>query len=182
MRELSLNILDIVENSTKAKATEVKIKVKVDKIKDVLSISIDDNGVGMNEEFLKNVVDPFTTTRTTRKVGMGIPLFKESCEMTGGSFNISSFEGVGTKVKATFILSSIDRMPLGNLAETMTTLIMGNPQVDFSLEVEEMEQFIFSTKETKDILGETDLTQSYIISYLKEFLQENINLILGERV
>ena len=116
MRELSLNILDIVENSVRAGATLIKVSVIA---KDgFLTIEIADDGKGMSEEFLRSVTDPFTTTRTTRKVGMGIPLFKMAAETANGSFDIKSKLGAGTTVTAKFEIDNVDRAPLGNLAET----------------------------------------------------------------
>ena len=180
MRELSLNILDIAKNSTKANASLVEIFVSINEGEDLLEIKIVDNGKGMTEEFLKNIVDPFTTTRTTRKVGMGIPLFVEACESTGGSFRISSKVGVGTKVVGTFGLNHIDRMPLGNVADTVATLIMGDPVVDFNLTVTKSdEEFKFNTKEVKEMLGEDDLSEPTIITYLKDYMKENIEKITG---
>lgn len=126
MRELSLNILDIVENSVRAGATLIKVSVIA---KDgFLTIEIADDGKGMSEEFLRSVTDPFTTTRTTRKVGMGIPLFKMAAETANGSFDIKSKLGAGTTVTAKFEIDNVDRAPLGNLAETAATeLFDGTP-------------------------------------------------------
>ena len=111
MEELALNILDIACNSVRAKASLIRIDVAADTKKDVLQISVSDDGKGMSEEFLKTVTDPFATTRTTRKVGMGIPLFKMAAESADGAFAITSKVGVGTTTKASFALSHIDRMP-----------------------------------------------------------------------
>ena len=127
MRELALHVLDIAENSVKANASLVTVEIIA---KDnILTIRISDDGRGMSEEFLSKVTDPFTTTRTTRKVGMGIPLLKQAAETSGGAFDIKSKLGVGTTVTATFLLDDVDRMPLGDVAETATTLLY--PQCDF---------------------------------------------------
>lgn len=183
MRELSLNILDISKNSTKAGASVVEIQVEIDEVSDLIKIQITDNGCGMSEEFLKNVVDPFSTTRTTRKVGMGIPLFKEACESTNGTFEIKSTVGVGTTISGTFGLSHIDRMPLGNLADTIAILISGDADVEFVLKLCKGEkQFVFDTREVKEILGESDLTEPTVITYLKELMTENINEITGGNI
>ena len=122
MKELSLHILDIVKNSVKAKADLIEIKIDEDRAGNRLVIEIIDDGCGMSEEFLKRVRDPFTTTRTTRKVGMGIPLFEMAAVMAGGSFDISSKVGEGTKVAAVFAYDSIDRAPLGDMVGTMQTI------------------------------------------------------------
>lgn len=183
MRELSLNILDISKNSTKAKATLVQIEVEILKKENLLKITIKDNGCGMTNDFVKSVVDPFTTTRTTRKVGMGIPLFKEACESTNGQFEIFSEVSKGTTVVGTLGLDHIDRMPLGNLADTIAILIMGDKDVDFVLKVKnDEEEFVFDTKEVKEMLGESDLSTPSVITYLKEFMEENINNITGGNI
>ena len=134
----------------------------------------------MSKEFLASVTDPFTTTRTTRKVGMGIPLFKMAAESTGGSFSIESEVGKGTKTTASFVIDSIDRMPLGNVAETLTSLIMTSPQIDFKLiyRVDDRE-FIFDTAEFKTLLEGIPIESAEIITYLKEYLDDNIKNVNG---
>lgn len=178
MREISLNILDVVENSVSAKAKNVEIEVKIDN--GYLIVSIIDDGVGMSEEMLKSVIDPFTTTRTTRRVGMGIPLFSKSCEEANGKFEITSKEGAGTKVYATLELDNIDRMPLGDLAGTMQTLFSANKEVAFTLKVKNKEEYLFSTEEVKKILQVEDLSYPDISYTLYEMLKENINEVLGD--
>lgn len=180
MRELSLNILDIAKNSTKAEASLITIEVDISKKEDFIEITISDDGKGMSEELLKRVASPFSTTRTTRKVGMGIPLFKEACEVTGGSFEITSKLGIGTTTKGNFVLSSIDRMPLGDLASTVTSLIMGDPQIDFNLKLKsDKSEFNFDTREVKEMLEESDLSSPEVIMYLNDYLKENIKKIFG---
>ena len=115
MRELSLHILDIAQNSIKAEAECLRIAVIEDLINDKLTIKIKDDGTGMDADTVKKVVDPFYTTRTTRKVGLGIPLFKLSAEQCGGYFEIKSQLGIGTEITAVFKHSHIDRVPLGNM-------------------------------------------------------------------
>ena len=131
MKELSLHILDIAENSVKAEASLIEIEISEDTGKNLLTIAIKDNGVGMSEEFLKRVKDPFSTTRTTRRVGMGISLFEAAAEQCGGGLEISSEQNVGTEVFVRFQLDHIDRAPLGDMAGTMQTLIGGSPDRDF---------------------------------------------------
>ena len=121
MKEISLNILDVAQNSLRANATEINILVFFDTAADRLTVSIKDNGCGMSQEFVSRVLDPFTTTRTTRRVGLGLPLFRQSALEAGGDFSIESREGKGTEVAAWFRTSHIDRMPLGDLAGTVTT-------------------------------------------------------------
>jgi signal transduction histidine kinase len=134
MEDLSLHILDIVENSIAACAKKIEIKIIEEKKRDLLSIEIIDDGKGMDERTLKNVLDPFFTTRNTRKVGLGLPLLAQSAEETGGSIKIKSKPGQGTKVKATFGCSHIDRKPLGDVHESLKVLIAANPEVNFIYE------------------------------------------------
>ena len=131
MEDLSLHVLDIAENSIGAKASRIEIKVVEDIGRDLLMIEIEDNGQGMDEESIKRVLDPFFTTRTTRKVGLGLPLLSQAARESGGDFEIESKVGRGTRVKATFGYSHIDRKPLGNMEMTLKTLIAGNPGIDF---------------------------------------------------
>ena len=134
MEDLSLHILDIVENSIAAGAKKIEIKIIEDTKEDLLTIEIIDDGKGMDEKALKNVLDPFFTTRNTRKVGLGLPLLAQSAEESGGSIKIESKPGQGTKVKATFGYSHIDRKPLGDIYESLKVLIVANPDINFIYE------------------------------------------------
>jgi len=150
VEDLSLHILDIVENSIKAKASRIEIKVVEDIGKDLLTIEIKDNGQGIDEETIKKVFDPFFTTRTTRRVGLGLPLLSQAARESGGDIEIESEVGRGTRVKATFGYSHIDRKPLGNMEATLTTLIAGNPEVDFIYEHKKDElEYRLDTKEIR---------------------------------
>ena len=119
MAEISLNILDVAENSVRAKAALIEITVSVNTKEDTLTVVIKDDGCGMTADQVKRAQDPFFTTRTTRIVGLGLPFFKQAAESTGGTFSIDSEKGIGTIVKAVFILSHIDRMPLGDISSTI---------------------------------------------------------------
>ncbi|MDY0044729.1 MAG: ATP-binding protein, partial [Syntrophales bacterium] len=129
MEELSMHILDIADNSTRAGATHIRIIVNESKMRDTLAVTIADNGSGMDEETKMKARDPFFTTKTVRKIGLGIPLIEQAAKAAGGEFSIESEKGKGTCVTATFKLSHIDRQPLGRLVETIITLIAGNPTV-----------------------------------------------------
>ena len=181
MTELALHILDIANNSTRAKAKTVTIKVIADTNSDELVISIADDGTGMSEKLLASVTDPFATTRTTRKVGLGIPLFKQASETSGGTFSIESVLGKGTTTTATFKLSNIDRVPLGDLPSTMTTLIGGAPETDFELYYAvDGREYSFATAEVREILGEeVPLGEPEVIAYIGEMLADNIKNING---
>jgi anti-sigma regulatory factor (Ser/Thr protein kinase) len=175
MPELSLNILDVAQNSVTAGATLVEISVTGDRKADLLTIVISDNGCGMTPEQVRKVTDPFYTTRTTRSVGLGVPFFKMAAEMAGGSFQIESTPGAGTITTAVFQLSHIDRMPLGDLAATMTALIGPNPDIDFVLSYKaDGCGFDLDTREFKAVLGDVKLGEPEILAYIDNFVQENI--------
>ena len=180
MRELSLNILDIAQNSISAAASLIEIEVLEDTAKHELVIGIYDNGRGMTPEQVQNVQDPFFTTRTTRKVGMGIPLFKLAAEQTGGSLEITSEVGVGTKVRTVFKTDSIDFTPLGDIDSTVITLITMNTDRDFIYRfgIDEKE-FVLSTAELKEILGDVPLSEPSVTVWIKEYLAEQTQNIRG---
>ena len=173
MQEISLNILDIAQNSISAGANLIEISVEEKSAEDTLTVTIKDNGKGMSPEQLKAVTDPFYTTRTTRKVGLGVPFFKMSAEMSGGSFEIVSELGVGTKVCGIFGLSNIDRMPLGDVNGTVSALIYCNPSLDFVFRRSRDEKsFIFDTRSARNLLGEVPLNVNEVTVFIKEFLSE----------
>lgn len=175
MKELSLHILDLVENSVKAGAKLIEITV-TEKISDnIISFEIKDNGCGMDKEFLENVVNPFTTTRTTRKVGLGIPLTKLACEQAGGCFHIESTPGVGTYLKAAFMYDHIDRQPLGDIKSTVLTLITMRETTDFIYtHTVNDKDFKLDTRELKEILGGVSFNEPDVRNWLNEYLGENI--------
>lgn len=178
MREISLNILDIAQNSISAKATLIEIVLSE---KDhVLTVTITDNGKGMSKEQLEKVRDPFFTTRTTRKVGMGIPLFKMAAEMTGGSFNIESALGKGTVVTAVFRTDNIDFTPVGDMAATMCSLISMNTDIDFVYRREkEDREFTLDTRQMRQILGDVPLSSPEVTQFISDFICENTREITG---
>ena len=154
MPEISLNILDVAENSVRAEASLIEITVSVQPEEDTLTVIIKDDGCGMTPEQAASVQDPFFTTRTTRKVGLGVPFFKQAAESTGGSFRIDSEKGKGTTVKAVFGLSHIDRMPLGDISSTVQTLIVFNEHIDFRYTYEYGgKSFILDTREMREVRG-----------------------------
>jgi anti-sigma regulatory factor (Ser/Thr protein kinase) len=174
MTEISLNVLDVANNSIRAGADLIEISVQVQRETDILSIVIADNGCGMNEEQLKSVEDPFFTTRTTRKIGLGVPFFKMAALSTGGAFHIASTIGKGTTVTAQFKLSHIDRMPLGDMNSTIHTLITLNTQIDFLYTyVFDDKQFTLDTREFRQILNDVPLNSPEVSAYIKEYLDEN---------
>ena len=184
MDELSLNILDIAQNSIAAEASLVEIDVEEDNSADLITLRVKDNGKGMSEDFLKSVEDPFITTRTTRKIGLGISFLKEAAEMTGGTIKLKSELGVGTTVTATFVMSHIDRQPLGNLTETIITLVTLNTEIDFIIRYKVNEnEFVFSSQEVKILLGEdASLSSPAIVVFLTEYVREHIENLSGGAV
>jgi len=177
MDELSLNILDIAQNSVAAEATLVEIRVEENDVANTLIISVKDNGKGMDEEFLKTVEDPFITTRDTRKIGLGISFLKEAAELTGGSFEIKSTPGAGTTVAAVFTKDHIDRQPVGDLTGTLTALISLNPDIDFELRyIVNEKEFVFTTLEVKSMLSDdAPLNDLQVVGFLTEYIEEHIN-------
>ena len=181
MDELSLNILDIAQNSIAAEATLVEIDVTEDDGSDSLVIRVRDNGKGMSEEFLKEVQNPFVTTRNTRKIGLGISFIKEAAELTGGSIDLESTLGVGTTISARFIKSSFDCQPIGDLTGTIVALVSLNPAIDFEMRYTvNGETFEFTTQEVKVILGDdVQLNQPSVVVFLTEYIKENIQNLSG---
>jgi len=180
MQELSMNILDVAENSVRAGACLVEITVNEKPQEDLLSVTISDNGCGMTPEQVKNVIDPFYTTRSTRKVGLGVPFFKMAAELTGGNLEIQSTVGVGTILKAYFVRSSIDLMPLGDINETISTLIHCNPNIDFIYTRRfENAEMTLDTREFRRILEGIELNDPQVSKFIREFLTENTSDLLA---
>jgi len=176
MPELSLNILDVVQNSVRAGATLASVEITADTAKDRLTVVISDDGCGMTPEQVERVTDPFFTTRTTRKVGLGIPFFKMAAEITGGAFRIDSRVGEGTVTTAEFVLSSIDRMPLGDIAGTMTALIGTSPEMDFVLSVAmDGQGFSADTREFRAVLEGISLAEPEVLAYISDYINENMS-------
>ncbi|MCR4426368.1 MAG: ATP-binding protein [Firmicutes bacterium] len=173
MRELSMHILDIAQNSIAAGATLVTIDVLEDTDSDTMVIRVEDNGRGMDPEFAMRIRDPFVTTRTTRDVGLGVPLFAAAAERCGGGLTVETERGRGTVVAATFRLSHIDRAPLGDMAGTVVALAVCNPGVDFvynhsrggkSLRVD--------TREIRTEVGDIPLSHPEVASFIRQHIAE----------
>ena len=178
MKELSLHILDIVQNSIKADAKNITVTIVESIDEDKMTITVEDDGCGMSEEFLARVRDPFTTTRTTRKTGMGISLFEAAAQQTGGGLDITSKEGEGTTLTVWFGLSSIDRAPLGDMAGTMETIIGGAPDIDYVYRhVTDKGEFVLDTKELRLMLGEVPLNTPDVLSWINGYIEEGLSEI-----
>ena len=177
MKELSLNILDIAQNSIKARASLIGIHIKEEG--DILSFEIVDDGCGMDQATVERLVDPFYTTRTTRKVGMGIPLLMLAAEQTGGSVTITSRheeeypDDHGTTVTATFHTDHIDFTPIGDMVSTMETLIMGSPDIDFAyLHDRNGATVELDTRQLREVLGDVPLDSFEVVQWIGDFLRE----------
>jgi len=171
MEDLSLHILDVVENGTAAGASLVEISIVEDTADDALVIKIKDNGRGMVAELVARVTDPWVTSRTTRRMGMGLPLLKMAAEETGGTLVVDSTPGVGTEVVTTFVNSHIDRKPLGDIAGTMVALILGNPEIEFVFEYElDGDKTELDTRELKEQLGEVPITDPAVLSLIRDHI------------
>ncbi len=178
MKELSLNILDITENSVSAGAKNIKVSVLENTAEDTMRIIIEDDGCGMDEDFLKGVLDPFTTTRKTRKVGLGLPLFKLAAEQAGGFLEIKSEKGVGTTVTAVFGITHIDRAPLGDIADTVATLIHGHPKMHFTFTLARDEEcFSLDTDELSAQLEGVPLDIPEVLCWIKDFVNDSVKQI-----
>jgi hypothetical protein len=179
MREIVLHLLDLAENSVSAGAHVITISVVEDLPADRLTARIEDDGRGMDAETVRKVTDPFFTSRTTRKVGLGIPLLKEAAEACNGSLEIRSKPGAGTQIEASFQHSHIDRMPLGNLATVFLELLVGHPEIHWIFRYTARSQscqetYEFNDEPVKQILAEVPLTHPDVLAYLRETLEEGL--------
>lgn len=180
MREIALHLLDIAENSVAAESRNICMEVIEDLQSDVLRVSVNDDGRGMDAETAKRVLDPFYTTRTTRKVGLGIPLLKLAAESTGGGLTVETESGKGTHIEARFGHSHIDRMPLGDVGTTFLTLLVSYPHIHwvFTYQVRnkqgDVNEFVLNDKEIKSVLGDTPFTEPDVLRILRGMIEEGI--------
>lgn len=181
MKELSLNILDITKNSTVAGAKNIGISLITDD-KGILTLTISDDGCGMKPEIVATVTDPFTTSRTTRKVGLGLPFLKLAANQAGGDVTISSKHidehplDHGTVTQATFDTNSIDFTPIGDIVETILLLIGGNPEIDFEFQdISPTHEVRLDTKELREVLGDVSLGEYEVLEWIRGYLKEQYN-------
>lgn len=173
-------MLDIAQNSIAAGASLTEITVEEDTAADRVVIIVKDDGRGMTPEQVRRVSDPFYTTRTTRKVGMGIPLFRMAAEMAGGGLTIDSTPGVGTTVTASFVRSHIDRMPLGDMTGTVVALVRMNPERDFRyVRRWNGREFAVDTRELREILGDVPLNTPEVAEWIGAYIEEQTEAILA---
>lgn len=178
MNDLSMHILDIVQNSISAGATLVTLTVDESPAEDLLTIAVGDNGRGMTPEQVSRLADPFFTSRTTRRVGMGIPLLMDSARQSGGDVRIESEPGKGTEVTAVFGYSNIDRPPLGDVANALMLLVSSNPDLDFLFTYRyDGEEYLFDTSDVRDVFGKGALKDLTIIRNLEKMIKDNMREI-----
>lgn len=181
MLELAAHILDIAENSVRAGARLIKIEINEDTANDYLSIEIIDDGQGMKQEEIKKVLDPFYTTKTVRRIGLGIPLLADAAHRSGGHLTLESQEGIGTSIKATFALSHVDRQPMGNIISTLIILIAGNSDVDFFYKHRHNDrQFELDTREIRKEIEDVPINHPEILKYIRGVLEEGFSEIKPE--
>jgi len=181
MREIALHLLDIAENSVAANAKNIMLTVCEDLQSDLLTASVIDDGRGMSAEMTAAVVDPFVTSRTTRKVGLGIPLFKDAAESCNGTFVINSETGKGTRLDVKFQHSHIDRMPLGDLSTTMLTLFVAYPNIHWLFNYVAVpanglpeEKFVFDSQPIIADLGDVPLTEPVVLTFIREYIEGGV--------
>lgn len=205
MRDLSMHLMDIMRNSVEASASEIKILVKADEIAGLLELEIADDGCGMTGEMTRDVTDPFVTSRVTRKVGLGIPMFEKSAVGAGGYFRIESkaspevkvegpedeferkdycgentVEQHGTIIKAAFGIKNIDRPPLGDIAETLSQLITAKPDIRYMLEIESIKgSYDFDTDKIKEVLNGVPISEPDVIEWIAENIEDGVKNTLG---
>jgi len=178
MEDLSLHILDIVENSVRAEASRVIISIRISTPEHSLEVEIVDDGRGMDEDQARTCQDPFFTTKANKKIGLGISLFKQSALEAGGSFSLTSSPGKGTRVSATFQLDHIDRRPLGEIGKTLYLLIASFPRVDFVFSYsKDGTSFELSTREIKDDLGDIPISSPDVLKTLRTMIESGIESV-----
>lgn len=181
MRELSLHILDIIENSRRANSDLIKLKIFEKPNSNLLKIIIEDNGSGISEEKLEKIDDPFITSRKTRDVGLGISLFKSAAESCGGNLSIKSKVGEGTRVEVNFKYNHIDRAPIGNITITLSNFIAANgDKVDIIYQHQYKDEvFNFDSREIKSELDDISIQSRQVIVWIKEYIGENLEKNIG---
>jgi hypothetical protein len=181
MREIALHLLDVAENSVAANAKSITLIICEDLQGDRLIVSVIDDGKGMSARMAASVVDPFVTSRTTRKVGLGIPFFKAAAEACNGSLVINSEIGKGTRLDVEFQHSHIDRMPLGDLSSTILTLFVAYPGIHWLFDYEMIstngkpeEKFVFDTQPVMAELGDIPLTEPAVLTFIREYIESGV--------
>ena len=179
MEDLSLHILDIVENSIAAGATNIEVEIDERIAENLLIIRIKDDGKGMDKETLLKVLDPFYTTKKTRSVGLGLSMLAQASKEADGRFDIKSKPGEGTDITAEFVYNHIDRKPLGNMAETIAACLVS---LESGMDLRyrhrrNNNEFLFDTKEIKKVLSGVAISNVEVISFLRQHIEVGLNQI-----
>lgn len=176
MNDLAMHLLDIVQNSLTAAATFIRILIAECPADNIVRMEVEDNGKGMTPEQVSRLSDPFFTSRTTRKVGLGVPLLKQMAQGAGGGLSVTSAVGVGTTLAAWFEYNHLDRPPMGDMANAVILLVSANPQVDFEYTYRyNNNEYVFNTVEIKEALEGMPLNDVHVVKMLQEMITENQN-------
>lgn len=177
MKEIALHIQDIAENSVRANASLIEITIDENRETDLFSVLIRDNGAGMDRDTMQRALDPFYTTKTVRKVGMGLSLFKQAAEQADGSFKLESEPGVGTTVTVTFKHSHFDRQPLGDMSSTIIAVLMGNPEIDIMYRHNiDNDEFLLDTQLIRETLEDISICEPSVLQFVRDLVLERQNL------
>lgn len=178
MKDLSMHIMDIAQNSITAKSSKLHIVISENMDDDTYTIIIKDNGIGMTRDYLSTISDPYVTSRSTRKVGLGIPLLKQNAERTGGAIEILSEPGEGTTLRAEFIFTHPDRPPIGDIAGTIVLLCVANPELELTYHhITNTGEYNYNTVEIRETLDGVSISEPSVARFLKEMINENLNQI-----
>ena len=178
MDDICAHITDIAANAISAEAKKVFVFLEKSIINNRLYLKVSDNGKGMDEETVKRVIDPFFSTKTGRKVGLGIPLLKGTAETCGGHFSLNSSPGVGTEIEVSFLLDHPDLPPLGKLKDNILMLVVSNPEINYSFNIKtDDNDFLFDTKEINNMLDGLPINNPEVIKFLTIYLDENLEFI-----
>lgn len=182
MKNIALHILDLVQNSARARATSISIVVSEDPDSNQYRLTIEDNGTGMEEELVQKATDPFFTTRSTRKIGMGLPLIQMNAEQTGGTFKLLSVPGKGTRLEACFVYDHPDRLPLGEIDDVLVLLAVGLPELRLQYtHITPLGTYHFDTEAIREIIGNIQESNQEIRKFLREMITENLAAIKAEQ-
>lgn len=175
MEDIAMHILEILMNSIKAGASLIILKIRDSFNDDIISVSVEDNGKGMDAEMAAKAADPFTTSRTTRRIGMGLSFMKGLAETCGGTFRLSSEPGKGTLVEASVQKLNIDTPDLGDIGEIMMASIQSDENIDYVLEyTTDYSEFIFDSREIKKELEGVSLAEPEILLWIKDYINQGI--------
>lgn len=181
MEDLSLHLLDIAENSVNAGASRVKITVIEDAAADLLLLEVEDNGRGMSEEECTRALDPFYSTRQTRRIGLGLPFLQEACRASGGDLTLTSAPQKGTKVRASFRLSHIDLKPMGDLALTLVTLIAGHPEIEWVYyHRRDDAEFEFNSRQFQESYPEIVINHPEVLNAIRNYIDCSLSFLRRE--